>query len=88
MVKLSQADRRKVWDGFGSGLQMAVELAVVPLLFGLLGAWLDRTFGTKPALTLTLLCFAFVGTFVKAYYEYAARVREEEREKPWNRSTR
>jgi hypothetical protein len=88
MVKHARDDRRGLWDGFGSGLQMAVELAVVPLLFGLAGAWLDRSLGTKPALTLTLLCFAFVGTFVKAYYEYVARVREEEREKPWNRSTR
>ena len=88
MVQRARDDRRGLWDGFGSGLQQAVELAVVPLLFGLLGGLLDRWLGTTPAFTIALLCFAFVGTFLNAYYAYLAKVQEEEKDKPWNRSIR
>ena len=88
MVQRARADRRGLWDGFGSGMQMAIELAAVPLLFGLLGGLVDRWLGTTPAFTIGLLCFAFVGTFVKAYYAYVTKVQELEKDKPWNRSTK
>jgi F0F1-type ATP synthase assembly protein I len=88
MVQRAREDRRELWNGFGSGLQMAVELAAVPLLFGLLGGLIDRWIGSTPICTIALLCFAFAGTGIKSYYAYMAKVQEEEKDKPWNRSTR
>jgi hypothetical protein len=88
MVKQARAERRELWNGFGSGLNTAIELAVVPAIFGLLGGLLDRVLDTGHLLTIAFLCFAFIGTFVKIYYAYLERMREEEKEKPWNRSAR
>ena len=46
------------------------ELLLGPLLFGVLGLWLDARAGTRPVLTVALVLFAFAGAFCKQYYGY------------------
>lgn len=46
------------------------ELLLGPLLFGVLGLWLDARAGTRPVITVSLVVFAVVGAFCKQYYSY------------------
>lgn len=82
---MDQAERRATWQGFGEGLTQAVEMAATPVLFALLGLFLDGRFHTRPILTVALAVFAMVGSFLRAYYHYAAQVEELERDKAWRR---
>lgn len=63
-------DRRATWQGFGDGLSQAVEMAVTPVLFALLGLFLDRRLDTVPFFAVGFSIFAMVGTFVRAYCVY------------------
>ena len=76
-------DRRETWQGFGDGLSQAVEMAVTPVLFALIGVFLDRRLGTGPLLAVGLAIFAMVGNFVKAYYVYQFKLKQEEERRPW-----
>lgn len=64
-------------------MSQAVEMAVVPVLLSLFGLFLDRRFGTLPWLTILLAVLAMVGTFVRAYYAYEAKMTREEEKQPW-----
>lgn len=81
----SNPRHRSVWNGFGDGMAQAFELVVTPLLFALLGVWIDGRLGTEPAFTVGLLVFALIGATVSAYFRYQARMAEHERGKPWAR---
>ena len=94
-------DRQATWNGFGEAFSLAVEIVVTPLLFALLGWWLDSLLGTGPVLAIAewrrrqsqrvVLAIAFglfgiVGQAIRIYYQYRARMEREEEGKPWTQS--
>lgn len=79
-------ERQATWQGFSDALGMAVELVATPMLFVLLGYWLDRWFGTGPVLAIVLGLFGLTGVVLRAYYWYQASMTREEEGKPWKRS--
>jgi F0F1-type ATP synthase assembly protein I len=70
--------RRELNRGFGDALSMAVELAVTPALFALLGWWLDSWLGTTPLFLLFLFVFTCCYEIWKLFMRYDARMRREE----------
>jgi F0F1-type ATP synthase assembly protein I len=81
-------ERQATWQGFSDALAMAVEFVAVPLLFALLGYWLDQVFGTGPLLAIVLGLIGLVGIVLRTYYWYQANMSREEEGKPWKRSLR
>jgi len=79
---------RSLAGGFGEALAQAFEFAVVPVLFGLFGLWLDSRLGTRPWLTVALLAFGITGVVLRTMYRYNAQVEAEEEGKPWTRRPR
>ncbi|MGQ0802683.1 MAG: AtpZ/AtpI family protein [Actinomycetota bacterium] len=77
-----------LYGGFGEALAQAFEFAVIPVLFGLLGIWLDGLLGIRPWLTVVLLVVGITGVVTRAIYAYKARVEAEEEGKPWTRRPR
>ena len=74
--------------GFGEAMAQAFEFAVVPVLFGLLGLWLDGLLGIRPVLTVVLLVIGITGVVARTLYTYKAKVEAEEEGKPWTRRRR
>jgi F0F1-type ATP synthase assembly protein I len=83
--RVNQTDRRATWQGFGDGLSQAVEMSVAPVLFALLGLYLDRRVGTVPLFAVGFSIFAMVGVFVKAYYVYRFKSEQEEEARSWGK---
>jgi ATP synthase protein I len=77
MKLLPTTPRVRPDDTLGHGMEAALTI----LLFLGIGYGLDRWLGTMPLLTIVLVLFAAVGTFVKLKYSYEARMRvlEDER---------
>jgi F0F1-type ATP synthase assembly protein I len=71
--------------GYGDGLTQALTLVVAPVLFGLLGAFVDRLLGTSPLFLLVLGFVGILATSVTAYFEYEARIARHDEGKPWAR---
>jgi F0F1-type ATP synthase assembly protein I len=80
------ADHEALYNGFGNTLGQAVEFVGAPVIFFLVGHWLDRRVGTAPVLAILLFVLALVGVSVSAYYRYKAAMDREEEGKPWKRS--
>ena len=78
--------RRALYNRSGDALTFAVELAVIPVAFGLFGLWLDGRFGTRPVLFLVFVALAVIGLATRAYYGYIAEMEREEEGKPWKRT--
>lgn len=76
-------ERRELYSGFGNSLVWAFEFAATPLLFGLIGRFLDNRLGTNPWLTIVLVIFAIAGLVVRSYYGYVAAMDEHEAHAPW-----
>jgi F0F1-type ATP synthase assembly protein I len=74
--------------GLGDGFTLAVEFVAVPLVFALIGYWLDGEIGTSPVLAVAFASLGFVGVLLRTYYAYLARSAFEEEGKPWTRSRR
>ncbi len=85
-MEADQASRER--QGYGDGLTQALSLVVGPLLFGLLGAFLDAKLGTQPLFLLVLGLFGLLAAVTTAYYEYRARVARHDEGKPWTRRMR
>jgi F0F1-type ATP synthase assembly protein I len=79
-------DRQATYNGFGNALSQAVEIVATPMIFGLVGFFLDRLVGTRPLFTVTLALFALVGMALRMYYAYREAMAREEEGKPWTRS--
>ena len=79
------ADHQALYNGFGNALAQAVEFAGTPLIFFLVGLWIDHRFGTAPVFAVTLFVAAIVGVSVSAYYRYKAAMNQAEEGKPWKR---
>jgi F0F1-type ATP synthase assembly protein I len=77
------ADHQALYNGFGNALAQAVEFVATPVIFLLVGLWLDHRFGTAPVLMLVFFALALVGVSVSAYYRYKAAMDREEEGKPW-----
>jgi F0F1-type ATP synthase assembly protein I len=82
------AVRRGLYGGFGDALAQAFEFAVIPVLFALLGLWLDSRFGTRPWATVVLLVIGLTGVIARSLYAYKDRIETEEKDKPWTRRQR
>lgn len=46
------------------------DLVLAPVIFALLGLWIDSSIGTRPLFTLALLAFGAVGAALKVYYDW------------------
>ena len=79
-------DREK--KGYGDGLTQALTLVVGPVLFGLVGAWLDSILHTAPLFLLLLGLFGVLAAIVTSVYEYQGRVARHDEGKPWARRMR
>ena len=78
--------RQELYNGFGDTLARGFEIAVIPILFGFLGWFLDRRFNTMPVLTILLAVFALVGMAVRMYFEYETEMNAHEVGSPWGRA--
>lgn len=78
--------RRPKWQrGDGDGLAQAFELVLTPLLFGLLGFFVDARLGTRPVMTAVLAAIGIAGVVSAQYYRYTARIAQQDEGKPWTR---
>jgi F0F1-type ATP synthase assembly protein I len=85
-VEADQSAREK--QGYGDGLTQALTLVVGPVMFGLVGAFVDRLLHTAP---LFLIVFGLLGVLaaaLTAYYEYQGRIERHDEGKPWTRRAR
>ena len=71
-------ERRSLYGGFGNGQSQAFELALAPVVLGLIGFGLDHLLGILPVLTIVCGVMGVGGTGVKAYYGYTQRMQVEE----------
>jgi F0F1-type ATP synthase assembly protein I len=78
-------DKRAIYRGFDDGWQQAIELTLTPVLFVLLGVWLDAKMGTRPLWTITLVLFAGGAAVATAYVRFQARSAKQDAGKPWTR---
>jgi F0F1-type ATP synthase assembly protein I len=81
-------DRQANWQGLGDGLSQAVEMAVTPVLFALIGLFIDDRVGTTAIFALAFAIFAMVANFVKAYYVYLYKSQQQEDKQPWAKPRR
>lgn len=51
------------------------ELVLSPVIFGLLGWWVDGLLGTRPLVTVIAAVFALVAAGTKIYLEYTESMR-------------
>lgn len=70
--------KRELNNGFGNALTTAVELAVTPALFALIGWRIDRWLGTSPLFLLVLFVFTFGYVSWKHYLAYNEKMRRQE----------
>jgi F0F1-type ATP synthase assembly protein I len=78
--------RRDLYQGFGNALGQAVELVGAPILFGLLGLLIDHLLGWTPVLTVILGLYGLIGSALRTYYAYTARMKQEEANLPSRRT--
>lgn len=76
--------RRKLNNGMGEGMTRSFDVAVTPVLFSLLGLFIDSRLGTTPAFTLILFVFAVVGVFVRLWYAYDNEMKQEAGKRGWS----
>jgi F0F1-type ATP synthase assembly protein I len=72
-------DRRELNNGFGNALALAVELTVSPVIFGLLGFFVDGKLGTRPLFMVLLFGFTFGYLCWKQYVRYSAEMDAHQR---------
>lgn len=78
---------QETYNGFGDGLTLAFEIALVPTILGLIGYGIDRLLGTVPIFTIVLAVLGVIGLSTRLFYDYDARMKEHEAEGPWAKST-
>jgi len=59
------------------------ELALAPVILGLLGLWLDRTLGTVPVFMILFTVLGFAGAGIKIYFTYRYQMEQHQQEVPW-----
>ena len=83
MEAADQSAREK--SGYGDGLTQALTLVVAPVLFGLLGAFVDRLLGTGPVFLLVLGFVGGPGHLRDRLFRVQARIARHDEGKPWAR---
>jgi F0F1-type ATP synthase assembly protein I len=73
------SDRRDLYNGFGDTYSVAFEMVVTPLVFGLIGWFIDSRLGTFPAFALTLGLLVFGVEVWKLTRGYLHKSAEEDR---------
>ncbi len=77
------AARQDLYNGFGNGLALAFELALVPAIFGAMGYALDRWLGLLPVLTIVFVLIAVAGLSVRQFAAYTFNMKLHEGQGPW-----
>lgn len=80
-----QAERRKLYNGFGNALSSSIEFTLGPVVFGGIGWLLDGAFGLSPLLTVFFSLVGVVASFVRTWYRYDAEMRVQEAAGIWNK---
>lgn len=62
------------------------ELALVPVIFGVVGYVIDRWLGVLPVFTLLMLVTGAVGTVIKLWLGYDREMRRHDEEGPWSQN--
>lgn len=62
--------RQDLNRGFSDALGRGVDLALTPVVFGLVGWLIDRVAGTSPVFTIAVAAIGIVGTAVKIKLGY------------------
>ena len=65
----------------------AVTFCLGPVMFGLIGRFLDDRLGTHPALLVIGIVLGFVGSSLTLYYRYEARIAQLEGEQSWRQAS-
>ena len=69
----------------GDALSHGLAMASVPVVFGLLGWWVDSLVGTGPIVLIALAVFGVASSFASAYYRYEQKISRHDEGKPWMR---
>jgi hypothetical protein len=77
--------RRSIPNASDDAFSYAVAMVIVPVLFGLLGSWIDGQLSTHPLFLLALGAFGAACSFASAYYRYEAHISHHDQGKPWTR---
>lgn len=67
------------------GFSQAFELVCAPILFGLLGHWLDGRFSTGAVLTVIFAIAGAVGGVTRLVLAYRLQIQLIDQGKPWTR---
>lgn len=78
-------ERRDLNKGLDTGLSRAMELVLTPLIFVVIGVFIDRRFETAPVFAIALGLLALIGVSYMTWFRYEAEMREHERNAPWVR---
>jgi len=78
-----RAERRGLYNSFGTAWSSAFEAALAPLLVAAGGWLLDRWLGTFPVFTIVAFVIGTVGSGARLFYAYRTRMEIEERNRPW-----
>lgn len=83
---MQPGEKRDLYNGFGDTLARAFEFAVTPLLFGLLGHWLDGRFGITPTLTISFVVVVVAYMSWRLCAAYSAQMKAHESQARWSRT--
>ena len=82
-LEAHRAQRRGLYNAFGTAWSSAFEIALAPLIIAAAGYGLDRWLGLFPWLTTLFFVIGAAGAGVKLYYAYKTRMEIEEANRPW-----
>ncbi len=77
---MDPAKKAELHQGMQEGIARGhggFDIALTPMLCGLLGFWIDSQFGWVPVLTVAFTVLGFIGVVVKTYYVYQYRMNLE-----------
>ena len=80
------ASRARV-NNESDALSQALTFATGPVIFGLLGRWVDSRAGSGPLFLLIGIALGVAGGSATLYYRYQARMAELDANKPWLHSS-
>ena len=72
--------KQQMNHGFGNAYGRGFEIVITPLIFGGLGALIDRAVGTHLVFMIGLATFAVAGMFVRMWLGYDTEMRRHEQE--------
>lgn len=82
-LEAHRAERRGLYNAFGTAWSSAFEAAVAPLIVAGGGWLLDRWLGIFPVLTIAFLFLGASGAGIRLFYAYRTRMEIEEANRPW-----